>query len=180
MSCVLSLLSTLQRNLYLKVGLGNLHCAEGTYLHDVADMHRVLQETPWRAGKLDGVAQEIFFGGGVHPVDLLRWIVGEVEEVFAYANTSGNLPEFPLPDQVFALMKFLNGAIGKVQVNIGIKGGWGVSLTICGSKGTIKVENGIWETYIDDDLTGRPILLPQRVEKSKEWAKEEKQEKIMT
>jgi len=136
--------------------LGNLHYAEGTYLHDVADICRVLQETPWRVGKLDGVAQEIFFGGGVHPVDLLRWIVGDVEEVFAYANTTGNLPEFPLPDQVVALMKFLNGAIGKVWVNIGIKGGWGVSLTLCGSKGTIKVENELWDAYLDEGLPGRP------------------------
>jgi predicted dehydrogenase len=47
--------------------LGNLHYAEGTYLHDVKDIHRVVQETPWRVGKLNGVAQEIFFGGGVHP-----------------------------------------------------------------------------------------------------------------
>jgi predicted dehydrogenase len=47
--------------------LGNLHYAEGTHLHDVEDMHRVVQETPWRVGKLDGIAQEIFFGGGVHP-----------------------------------------------------------------------------------------------------------------
>lgn len=47
--------------------LGNLHYAEGTYLHDVKDIHRVVQETPWRVGKLNGVGQEIFFGGGVHP-----------------------------------------------------------------------------------------------------------------
>ena len=47
--------------------LGNLHYAERTYFHDVEDMHRVVQETPWRVGKLNGVAQEIFFGGGVHP-----------------------------------------------------------------------------------------------------------------
>jgi predicted dehydrogenase len=26
--------------------LGNLHYAEGTYLHDVKDIHRVVQETP--------------------------------------------------------------------------------------------------------------------------------------
>jgi predicted dehydrogenase len=47
--------------------LGNLHYAERTYFHDVEDMHRVVQETPWRVGKLNSVAQEIFFGGGVHP-----------------------------------------------------------------------------------------------------------------
>jgi predicted dehydrogenase len=47
--------------------LGNLHYAERTYFHDVEDMHRVVQETPWRVGKLNGVAQEIFFGGDVHP-----------------------------------------------------------------------------------------------------------------
>jgi len=47
--------------------LGNLHYAEGTHLHDVEDMHLVVQETPWRVGKLNSVAQEIFFGGGVHP-----------------------------------------------------------------------------------------------------------------
>ena len=37
--------------------LGNLHYAERTYFHDVEDMHRVVQETPWRVGKLNGVAK---------------------------------------------------------------------------------------------------------------------------
>jgi hypothetical protein len=39
-------------------------------------------------------------------------------------------------------MRFENEAIGKVWVNIGIKGGLSVSLTLFGSKRTIKVENG--------------------------------------
>jgi predicted dehydrogenase len=137
--------------------LGTLHYADGTYLHDVSSMRHVLKATPWRVGKLDGVAQEIFFGGGVHPVDLLRWIAGEVDEVFAYANRTGNLPEFPLPDQVVALMKFRSGAIGKVWVNVGIQGGWGITLTLCGSRGTIKVESDFWDIYIDEGLPGRPI-----------------------
>jgi predicted dehydrogenase len=70
---------------------------------------------------------------------------------------AGNLPEFSLPDQVVSLMRFENEAIGKVWVNIGIKGGLGVSLTLCGSKGTIKVKEENWDAYIDEGLPGRPI-----------------------
>ncbi len=137
--------------------LGILHYAEGTYLHDVADIRRLLQATPWRKGQGDGVAQEMLLGGGVHPADLLRWMAGEPEEVFAYANRTGNLPDYPLPDQVVALVKFRSGAIGKVWVNIGIQGGWGTALTLCGSKGTLKAESEGWELSLDEGLPGRPV-----------------------
>jgi predicted dehydrogenase len=53
-------------------------------------------------------------------------------------------------------MRFENEAIGKVWVNIGIKGGLSVSLTLFGSKGTIKVENGNWDAYIDEGVPERP------------------------
>lgn len=137
--------------------LGALHYAEGTYLHDVSDIRRLLQATPWRTGKEGGVAQEILFGGGVHPADLLRWIAGEAKEVFAYANRTGNLPDYPLPDQVVTLIKFHSGAIGKVWVNIGIQGGWGTTLTLCGLQGTLKAESEGWELFLHEGLPGRPI-----------------------
>jgi UDP-N-acetylglucosamine 3-dehydrogenase len=134
--------------------LGRLHYAEGTYLHDVADIRRLLKATPWRAGKGDGVAQEIMFGGGVHPADLLRWMAGEPDEVFAYAVRTGNLPEYPLPDQVVALLKFGEHAIGKIWVSIAIQGGWGTALTLCGASGTLKAKSDGWELYLSDEPSG--------------------------
>lgn len=78
---------------------------------------------------------------GIHRIDLLRWIAGDVETVqgesgrFIHQGMEGE-------DTAVVLLRFTTGAIGHIICS------WGVktpvreeSLTLCGTKGTIWTEN---------------------------------------
>ena len=89
--------------------LGNIVVASAHYLHD---MRPVYIETPWRLT----MPQDFMYGGLVHPVDVLRWFCGDVEEVHALGNkgflTQGRESDF---DNYLVNMKFKNGAIGRAM-----------------------------------------------------------------
>ena len=85
--------------------LGEIMVAEAYYVHD---MREVYGFTPWRLS----VPQDMMFGGVVHPVDILRCFLGDVEEVHAYGAKGKLTPEFPLPNNFFLNLKFSNGQIG--------------------------------------------------------------------
>lgn len=79
-------------------------------------------------------------GGACHAMDLMRWIVGDPTEVFAYANKK-MLAACPTDDCVIAVMKFPNEVIGKMFTSIGCKRRYTMRTCIYGSKGTIIVDN---------------------------------------
>ncbi len=85
--------------------LGEIMVAEAYYVHD---MREVYGFTPWRLS----VPQDMMFGGVVHPVDILRCFLGDVEEVHAYGAKGKLTPEFPLPNNFFLNLKFSSGQIG--------------------------------------------------------------------
>ena len=68
--------------------LGEIILAEAHYVHD---MRPVLDRTPWRYQS----PQDFLYGGACHPIDLLRWFLGDVDEVFAYANCGDIDPRYP-------------------------------------------------------------------------------------
>ena len=91
--------------------LGHIYAAEADYLHNTLDLIR----DGWRGPNRHSVVT----GGGVHMIDLLRWIVGEVEEVFCYA-TRGVLTEAEAksPDCMLAVMRLAGGAVAKSMTNM--------------------------------------------------------------
>ncbi|MFO7947981.1 MAG: Gfo/Idh/MocA family oxidoreductase [Armatimonadota bacterium] len=91
--------------------LGEIYAAEGDYLHDTLKLIR----EGWRGPHRHSVTT----GGGVHLLDLLRWIVGEIEEVFCY-STYGVLTkdEARSPDCMVSVLRFENGAVGKSMTNM--------------------------------------------------------------
>jgi len=90
--------------------LGDLFYLEADYLHDLR-YQRELE--PWK------LSEEIpIVGGGCHPLDLLRWLAGEIEEVFAYSNHIA-YPEMTQPATVVSTYRFAGGAVGKVTVLYG-------------------------------------------------------------
>src|SRR5215831_3949808 len=96
--------------------LGELFFVESDYVHD---MRRVYRRTPWR---IDAVhPQYAWPGGGVHPMDLVRWVAGDVAEITLYQNKCASAPEFPLPDNCISILKFANGCHGKVWETSGIR-----------------------------------------------------------
>ena len=64
--------------------------------------------------------QDFLYGGGLHPVDLLRWFMGDITEVSAYSQKSNRSPEYPIEDNFMLLLKFATGCIGTVSVLCGV------------------------------------------------------------
>ena len=91
-------------------------------------------------------------GGGalinqaIHTVDLLRWIMGPVESVFAFAKAL-RYPHIESEDTLVANLKFKNGALGVIEATTSVAPGFKRRLEISGEKGTIILDGdeiGVW------------------------------------
>lgn len=110
----------------------------------------------WRGTwEFDGGA---FMNQASHYVDLIQWLVGPVESVIAKTATQARRIE--AEDSGVAVLKFRNGAIGVIEVNVlTYPRNWEGSITIIGERGTAKiggtavnkVEHWVFADYDDDD-----------------------------
>lgn len=75
-----------------------------------------------------------------HFIDLLNWMIGDVNEVFAFKDNFEHQKEIEFEDTGVVILRFASGALGTINftVNAHSKNMEG-SLTIFGSKGTVKV-----------------------------------------
>lgn len=92
----------------------------------------------WKGTKdLDGGTLYTQFS---HFIDLLYWLIGDVEDVAAYMGNFAHEGIIEFEDTGVVILKFTNGAIGTVNytVNSFDKNMEG-SLTIFGEKGTVKI-----------------------------------------
>ncbi len=95
-------------------------------------------EHSWKGTKdLDGGTLFTQFS---HFIDLLHWIVGDIEEVQGYIGNLGHKNSIEFEDTGVISAKFYNGAIGAINytVNSHNKNMEG-SLTLFGEKGTVKI-----------------------------------------
>lgn len=111
--------------------IGDVYFVESEYAHDYAKILHAWRADPLRHGVV---------GGGCHAVDLLRWLVGDPEEVFAYGSHK-LLPQVTYDDATISVLKFGNGVIGKVFVSTGCKRPYTMRTLIYGTKGTIICDN---------------------------------------
>ncbi|MBQ8183456.1 MAG: Gfo/Idh/MocA family oxidoreductase [Clostridia bacterium] len=111
--------------------IGEVYFAESEYAHDYMAFLKGWRADPARHGVV---------GGGCHAVDLLRWLVGDPEEVFAY-GTHKLLPQVDYDDATIAIMKFRENVAGKVFVSTGCKRDYTMRTVIYGTKGTIICDN---------------------------------------
>ncbi|MEO2005598.1 MAG: Gfo/Idh/MocA family oxidoreductase [Candidatus Poribacteria bacterium] len=88
--------------------LGEIMVAEAHYNHD---LRAIYEMTPWRLN----APQDFMYGGVVHPVDILRCLVGDIDEVHAYASKGLLTPEYPQQNNFLLNLKFSNGAIGRAM-----------------------------------------------------------------
>jgi UDP-N-acetyl-2-amino-2-deoxyglucuronate dehydrogenase len=77
---------------------------------------------------------------GIHYVDLLCWIMGEVGEVTALCATQAHAIE--VEDVALALLRFRSGAVGVLQASTAVYPGLPERLEISGTGGTVIVEAG--------------------------------------
>lgn len=114
--------------------LGELFMAEATYIHD---LRPVYQRTPWRVS----MPQDLLLGGACHPIDCLRWFMGDIDEVHCYGIRSGVAPEYPQEDNFVINVKFATGMIGHINAFHGVVNPPGVPMNgfaVYGTKGTIR------------------------------------------
>ena len=129
--------------------IGELFMAEADYVHDLRPVYK---RTPWRYQ----MPQDLILGGACHPIDALRWFMGDIDEVHCVGLRSGVAPEYPQEDCFFINVKFVSGKIGRVANQCGMVHPGGArmnSVTVFGTKGTIR--NNIKTLDAQDDLPER-------------------------
>lgn len=135
--------------------IGKIFYIESEYAHDYSHI-----TTPWRLDPVN--LRHGITGGGCHAVDLIRWLAGDPSEVMAYSNHMC-LDNYPVDDCTIAIMKFPDGAVGKVFCSIGCKRGYTMRTLIYGTKGTIICDNRTPEIYLYTPKTneeGKPCWDP--------------------
>jgi predicted dehydrogenase len=92
----------------------------------------------WRGTwKLDGGGA--LMNQGVHTVDLLQWLAGDVDEVVAHTRTAAH-ERIEVEDIAAALLKFKNGAVGTLTATTAAFDGYPVRIEIFGTQGSIVLE----------------------------------------
>src|SRR5262249_18654654 len=76
---------------------------------------------------------------GIHTVDLLLWLFGDVTRVGAKAKTA--LHDIEVEDTVVASLEFASGAIGNLEATTSAYPGFSRRLEMTFSQGTIVIEN---------------------------------------
>src|SRR5262249_60878112 len=77
---------------------------------------------------------------GVHYVDLLQWMMGPVDSVFARFSTAAH--QIEVEDVVVAAVHFRSGALGSLEASTAVYPGLPERLEITGTGGTVIVEAG--------------------------------------
>jgi UDP-N-acetyl-2-amino-2-deoxyglucuronate dehydrogenase len=97
-------------------------------------------------------------GGGalinqsIHTVDLLRWIIGPVEKVFAM-KAALRYPHIEGEDTLVASIKFKNGALGVIVAATSAKPGFKRRLEISGERGTVILDGDTISCWAIDGET---------------------------
>jgi predicted dehydrogenase len=95
-------------------------------------------DSHWRGKRaLDGGGA--LMNQGVHTVDLLLWLMGDVTRVQAQAITA--LHDIEVEDTLVATLEFANGAVGTLEAATSVYPGYPRRLELTGSEGTITLEH---------------------------------------
>ncbi len=123
-----------QRAAYENGHLGSLELVDAHYTHR---MDWFYEKSPWAATETDWI-----FLGLSHPVDLVRWYLGPIEEVEAYGSTSELGRRYGLQgfDIYIVNLRARDGRIARAMGHYGLKEMFSVrnciELFLCGSKNT--------------------------------------------
>ena len=108
---------------------------------------------PWRHEN----PQDWLYGGACHPIDLLRWFFGDVEEVFTYASHSHIDDRYPADkqDNFLINLRFESGVIARILAVFGLVEPPlpQLGLGVFGDKGSFV--NG---QLVLDKFEGQPVL----------------------
>lgn len=124
--------------------------------------------SPWR-GRWSTEGGGALINQAIHTIDLLIWIMGQPERLWAQMDTFTHKIE--VEDLAAAVLRFKSGAIGVIQGSTAIYPGLPTRLEIHGTKGTIIVEGG---TLKRRSIIGEKETISKGSKKGlKSWAKPE-------
>ncbi len=117
---------------------------------------------PWEDFR-QGYAARADLGGGViltlsHPFDYLRWLLGDVEAVWAFLGASGGL-DLPVEDSAEVGFRFASGAIGSLHLDY-LQQPATHTLEVIGAKGTLRWDNATGALSVFTPEQGWQIRLP--------------------
>jgi len=95
----------------------------------------------WRGTReLDGGGA--MMNQGIHAVDLLQWLVGMPEQVFAFGGQLAH-ERIEVEDTMVVSLKFPNGALGVIEAATSCKPGAAMRIELCGDKGSAVLEDDV-------------------------------------
>lgn len=122
-------------------------------------------EVDWRGTKaLDGGGALI--NQSIHQLDLFQYIMGDVEEVFAYCATRAH-ERIDVEDLCMATLKFKNGALGLLEASTVANPGFYTRIDINGSRGTVILQNNTvqeWKVEGESGYQGTKTELSHRLQ----------------
>ncbi len=122
-------------------------------------------EVDWRGTKqYDGGGA--LMNQGIHQLDLFQYLMGEVEEVFAYCATRSH-ERIDVEDLCMASLKFKNGALGLLEASTVAKPGFYTRIDVNGEKGSVILQNNTiqqWKVDGEEERQGQPTELPHRLQ----------------
>jgi len=113
--------------------IGDVFCVESQYVHGC---HEGLPADNWRKNP----PRHATSCGGCHAIDIVRYLIGDPEEVFAYGNRLCRT-DWEVEDCSETVMKFPGGAIARVMTTLGNIYQYSMKTVIFGNKGTIECNN---------------------------------------
>ncbi len=138
----------------VKGNLGVPYALDGEYLYG-----RLEKIT--RGWRKDVAEYSVMFGGGIHLVDLMLWLLKDrPQTVFARGNricTEGT--EFRYPDFITSVMTFPNGCISRITANFGCVHRHQHVLRIYGTQATFMYDDAgaRWHFTRDENVSASPI-----------------------
>ena len=95
-------------------------------------------------------------GGGalmnqsIHYIDLLIWLAGGVQSVFAYTGTLLH-KTIETEDTAVASLRFKNGALGSIIAATSIYPGFAADIQITGERGSVSISDGVINYWLFND-----------------------------
>jgi myo-inositol 2-dehydrogenase/D-chiro-inositol 1-dehydrogenase len=120
-------------------------------------MHIISRDPVWRVPpKIDGLSG-LLFDTTIHDFDMARFVLGEVESLYAVGTPA--VHKAGVPDTVVVNLKFQNGALGTIENGQAVFG-YDQRLEVFGSLASIAVDNQKRDTTLVIDDGGLHAPLP--------------------
>jgi myo-inositol 2-dehydrogenase / D-chiro-inositol 1-dehydrogenase len=129
-------------------------------------MHIISRDPVWRVPpKINGLSG-LLFDTTIHDFDMARWMLGEVESLYAVGTPA--VHKAGVPDTLVVQLKFENGALGTIENGQAVFG-YDQRLEVFGSLGAVNVDNVERDTIRVFDDQGEhsplpPTFYPERYE----------------